>query len=85
MNLNLYLNTKKDIQDLILKQKGVDIIEAFSLVAVATHTPAIVCAFYIGEITGWPQEILDNIQTLIKTYGYINIEGIPESYPGKKI
>lgn len=85
MNLNHYSTAKKEVQAWFLRQEGRDIVQCISVISVATHIPAIVCAFWIGEVSGWTQPVMDNIQTLIKCYNYKDIGGIPDSYPGEKI
>ena len=85
MNINDYSYSKKEVQESFLKQKNVDIVYSYTLISVSIHVPTIVCAFFVGEITDWPKELLDNIEVLIKTYGYTNLLGIPDSYPGRKV
>lgn len=84
MNLNHYANARRETQEWFLRQDGRNVVECVSMIACSTHIPAIVCAFWIGEVSGWPQQILDNIETLYETYSYVEILGIPESYPGRK-
>ncbi len=83
MNINDYNHLKDDIQKVFLTQKGTDIVYNYTLIAASIHVPTIVCAFYVGEILGWPKELVDNIEVLRRTYGY-NLRGIPESFPGRK-
>ena len=85
MNINHYINAKKEIQKLFLKQKDKEILWSISMISVCTHVPVIACTFYIGELLGWPEEILDSIKRLTKNYSYRNIEGIPESYPKERM
>jgi hypothetical protein len=85
VDISNYDSTKKEIQAWFLRQESRGVVECISLIAVSTHVPAIACAFYIGEVAGWPPEVMSNIQTLIKTYSYKNLKGVPESYPGEKI
>ena len=84
MNLNTYSHSKKDIVEMYLRQKGGNIIENYTLIAIVIHVPVIVLAFWVGEHLGWPEEVVDNIEVLIKCYDYRNIVGIPESYPRRK-
>lgn len=85
MNLNHYITAKAEIQEWYLRQRGRSGPECISIIASSTHVPAIVCAFFIGEISGWPEDVLDNIETLYKTYSYVGVVGIPESYPRRKV
>jgi hypothetical protein len=84
MNINDYTHLKKDIQDLCLKQNGVDIVYNYTIVSAAIHVPTIVCAFFVGEVLNWPKELVDNIAVLTKTYSY-NLIGVPEGFPGEKV
>jgi hypothetical protein len=85
MNLNDYSHLKKDIQKMFLVQNGTDIVRNYTMVGVCCHVPVIVCAFFIGEMLNWPQELLVNIEQLRTDYSYNTIEGIPEGYPGDKL
>lgn len=84
MNLNDYIHLKKDVQRLFLIQNGTDIVRKYTMVGVCCEIPAIVCAFFVGEMLGWPPELLKNIEHLKSDYSYKNIVGIPEGYPGDK-
>lgn len=55
--------------------------QAVSILSVSTMVPCIVIAYWIGEITGWPQEILHTIEVLMKFYGYTEILNKPEGAP----
>lgn len=81
--LDRYVVGKKTMQEWYLKQH-MGICECISLISVTTHIPVIVCAFYIGEVAGWPEEVLETIERLKKSYGYTEIVGIPEGFPGRK-
>lgn len=85
VDIELYKINREPIQNWYLNNKsGVKSpSETASLMACASHTPVIVCCFYIGEIDGWSEDILESIQRLINFYGYKEIENIPEGYPGK--
>lgn len=85
MNLNDYLHLKKDIQKLFLVQNGKDVVRNYTMVSVCCHIPTIVCAFFVGEMLGWPLELLKNIEHLKSDYSYKEILGIPNSYPGDKV
>lgn len=85
MNIDHYQSTKKEIQEWYLRQVGMEVVYCISLISASSHVPAIACAFFIGEVAGWPQEVLDNIETLIKCYSYTNIKGVPDSFPGRRV
>jgi len=86
MNLNHYITAKKEIQSWFLRQENMKPVYCISLISATSHVPAIVCAFWIGEVADWPEEVLKNIESLIRDYNYTyeNIKGIPDSYPGRK-
>ncbi len=46
--------------------------------AVSTHTPLIVCAFYMAKINGMDQETQDMIEKLKGFYKYDEIVGFEE-------
>lgn len=85
MNINHYLNTKKDVQNLFFLQRWGSNVEKISMISVCCHIPVIACLFFVGEALDWPEDILKNIDSIIKDYNYKNIEGIPDSYPGERI
>jgi len=82
MNIDHYKTAKAEIQSWYLRQDNKDPVWCVSLISASSHVPAIVCAFWIGEVSGWPESILKNIENLYLGYSYKNIEGIPDSYPG---
>jgi hypothetical protein len=82
VDLNKYTVNKKPIQDWYRNNKdNAPIGLMVSSMAVSTMCPCIVVAFYIGEVSGWPQEILESIERLTKFYDYTEVIGKPESYP----
>lgn len=85
MNINHYILCKKEVIELFHKQTDPDILQSISLISVCLHVPCIAVSFFVGEALGWPEEIVDSIERLTKSYSYKNIEGIPEGYPGKKL
>lgn len=85
MNVNNYINSKKNILDIFFAQKSENRLQAISLISVCNHIPIIVCLFFLGEALDWPEDVVDNIKMLVRVYNYRDIEGVPESYPGEKI
>lgn len=84
MNINHYSATKDKIVDLVLKQKGTDILQSISFISVCTHVPVIAVLFFVGERLNWPEDILKTIEVIKKAYNYGEIEGIPPGFPGRK-
>lgn len=58
-----------------------DLTTLISTMAASTLIPCIVLAFWAGEATGWPPEIIDMINRLIDFYDYSDIVGKPENSP----
>jgi hypothetical protein len=84
VDLNRYLTRKEYIQKIFTDRKDLTFEKGIGIAAVATHVPVIVCAFYLGELLNWPQNAIDSIERLKKSYNYTEIKGIPDSYPGSK-
>lgn len=84
MDLTKYDNSKEDIKKWFQRQGTTDIVDSYSLISICTGIPVIVCAFWIGELTNWPPEVLKNIEVIIRSYDYKNIKGIPDSYPRER-
>ena len=85
IDLNKYIINRDFIQKWYLDQTYLGYAQCISTMAIACHTPCIVVAFYIGEITDWPQEILNSISRYIDFYDYREITGIPEGYKGRRL
>ena len=85
INLNHYIVGKVFIQEWFLRKAKDEPGYAVSLLAVSTHTPAVVVAFFISEVDNWSPETIKIIDDLTKFYGYKEIIGVPEGYPGKKL
>ena len=84
IDLNSYLLSKPFIQKWYLEKGGNDPKKAVSIMSSSTHIPAIVVAFYIGEVDGWSKEIMSTIKSLNNFYDYTEILNIPESCPLKE-
>lgn len=55
--------------------------QSVSVLSVSTMVPCIVIAYWIGDITGWPPEIIVTIKGLVKFYGYTEILNKPAGAP----
>lgn len=58
-----------------------DINYAISLMSSVTSVPAIVVAFWIGELTKWDAVAINTIRVLIDYYGYDEIINKPHNSP----
>lgn len=54
---------------------------AISIMANATMVPCIVVAYWIGDVSGWPPEVIKSIHALMKFYGYTQVLNIPANSP----
>jgi hypothetical protein len=79
-DLDRYIVQKDVIQRWYLRDKG-DPSKLLSPIANATMVPCIVIAYYIGEIDGWSPEIRRSIESLMKFYGYTEIQNKPDNCP----
>lgn len=52
-----------------------------SMMACSSMCPAIVVAYWIGEVSGWPEIIQETIRRLTAFYGYTEILNKPEGSP----
>lgn len=81
VDLNHYLVNKPFIQNWYAEHGKDNPREVVSLFAPATHCPVIVLAFYISESVGFIPELVLQIESLIKFYGYTQIKNQPENSP----
>jgi hypothetical protein len=54
---------------------------AIGMAASMSHVPAIVCAYWIGEETGWPEKVMHSIKVITDFYGYTQIDNKPPGAP----
>ena len=85
IDIRVYEREKPFIQEWFLEQTFFEPKAAASCMAAALHIPVIAICFYLGEVSNWHPDFLDNIESLIKCYNYTKIEGIPDSYPGRRL
>lgn len=84
MDVNKYINNRAFVHQWYEKNKeSIKIQKAISTLACSTGVPCICLAFWLGEVTDWPEEILNSIEKLRGFYGYTDVIGKPASYPGK--
>jgi hypothetical protein len=84
IDINRYKGAKATTQRWYINKDNKIPDEDATMMGVVTHTPIIVIAFWIGEVDGWSNEILDLIDLMVKTYRYDTILNIPEGYPGSR-
>lgn len=80
IDLSRYEASKKYAQDMITTRYKDDIPRGIAMIASVTHCPAIVVAYYCGEVVGW-DAVAGTIKSLVDFYGYSEIEGKPEGAP----
>lgn len=80
IDLDVYSKQKAFVQNWF-KSKNYPIGYAISMSSVMTMIPVIVCAYWIGEASGWQQESLDKILKIKEFYGYTRIDGKPPGAP----
>lgn len=85
VDINQYVISKEFIQKCYLEKGSQDASYSIALLAAVTFVPAIVVAFYVGEVANWPESVIDTIIRLKDFYEYKVIENVPESFPKKEI
>jgi len=81
LDIELYRINKKFIHSYYENHKDEDIYKIISSLSVSTMVPCVAVAYYIGEISGWPEEVIDTIKRLTKFYGYSKIINVPDGCP----
>lgn len=81
IDLETYSANKKFIMDWAVNKGGNDPASQIGMVASITFVPAIVCAYWIGEATGYPDKVQKSIKSLIDFYGYTEILNKPPNAP----
>jgi hypothetical protein len=81
IDLNHYSVNRIPIQLWYSKNKQLEPVFAVSLWAASQQCPAIVVAFFLAESIGYIPELTNNINNLIKMYGYKQILGQKEDSP----
>lgn len=54
---------------------------AIGMAASISYVPAIVCAYWIGEATGWPEAVVKSLISIRDFYGYTEILNKPPGSP----
>jgi hypothetical protein len=74
LNLDHYSVNRKFVQQWYRDNSHEEVGMAISILACATHCPAIVVAHYIAEEFGYTPEIMETIDRLTQFYGYKEIK-----------
>jgi hypothetical protein len=80
INLNNYKNSLKAVELYLSSNKTMSISDKITVLAVSTHMPLIVCAYYVAKIEGFNKEIHDKINQLMSFYKYDEIIGVEELF-----
>lgn len=82
IDLDLYAVNKRFVQEWFEKNKeSYDLGYCISNLAIMTMCPVIVIAYWIGDLTGWPPEVITKIERLKEFYGYTHISNKPPGSP----
>jgi hypothetical protein len=81
IDLDAYSGSKKAIHAWLASRKKEFLLSNITSLAVFTHCPCIVVAYYAGEQFGFSEELVAYIVQLKKFYGYTKILNKPEGSP----
>lgn len=79
VNIALYEKNKYHAADWYKRTK--DIHRTIGMVSSITMVPAIVVAYWVGELTNWSEESLKAIRSIKNFYDYSEIQNKPEGAP----
>jgi len=81
-----YEASKQFVKNLYDRNEGrEDLKSLISIISASSHVPCIVVAFWIGELSYWHTDVIENIEVLIKAYGYKKILNKPKGSPFEEI
>lgn len=81
MDISKYEINKEFVVRKYHDRKTNDLIQLVAELAVSTMCPCVAIAYWIGEASGWPQELITHTLELIEFYGYDEIKGKPPGSP----
>jgi hypothetical protein len=81
IDIGTYEASKHIVLNYVRGKGSSDPAGAIGMAASITHVPAIVCAYWIGEETGWPPKVMQSIKAITEFYGYTEIANKPPSAP----
>jgi hypothetical protein len=82
VDLEHFQLVKVGLQRTFVAQNDRDVERAISVVSASTHVPVIVVAFFVGELLGWSDEVVEIIGRLKKSCNCTEVLGIPTDFPG---
>jgi len=81
IDLNHFSVHRKPVQDWCRNNPHIELKDAVAIWASSQKCPCICVAFYLAEEFGYTEELVKNINTLIKFYDYGQILGQKEGSP----
>lgn len=83
IDLQIYKINREFVHKWFLEKGNGDISRSISILAIVTGCPCIVIAYWLGEITNWPSDVIYSIQALKQFYGYSEILNTPTNTPSE--
>jgi hypothetical protein len=81
LDIDRYSANKEFIQDYYRGHKDEPLTRMIALLSTSTMVPCVVVSYYVGEVAGWPEEVVDSIKRLTEFYDYDDILNKPEGSP----
>jgi hypothetical protein len=81
MDIAKYEINKEFVKRKYDERKTNDLIQLIAELAVGTMCPCIAIAYWVGEASNWPPEVVEHIKMLKDFYGYGEIYGKPPGSP----
>lgn len=81
IDLNKYAINKKPVQKWYKEHAEEGVNKSIGILGSSVHCPFICLAFYLAEDIGFTEELIQTIDSLIKFYGYTDIQGQKEGSP----
>ena len=81
IDLDLYKVNKPFIRDWLIIHKNRSIRDAISILSNALNCPCLVTAFYISELAGWSEDVIECIKGQKEYYRYEDVINMPANCP----
>lgn len=81
IDINKYRSSKEIVQRWYLTKGNDDLNQAIPTAACFTGIPCLVIIFYLADILGWDDFLVDRANSLIDFYGYTEILNKPDGCP----
>lgn len=81
IDLDRYIVNKDFIQQYYCEHKEENIVRMISKLSNITLCPCIVVAYWVGDASNWPQEVIDCIKRLKVFYRYDEVLNKPKGSP----